>query len=153
MMISEKEIDKSIDQVGDKDVFIKLSKQLIEQQSAIVAYYNSESFEILSEEEKDLLWYCTIVIFRAVELSGYSIQEVTIEQIQEAEEHNYSLAGDKDLKFTQIADVFFDGYPEEDLLAFAEDTLIPDEEEFPSPVGRKVMFITLKTIIDLARQN
>lgn len=148
-MIPEKNIDKAIEMVADNDTFIGLSKMLIEQHPALVAYLNSESFEILSEDEKDLLWYCTIVILKSMELSGLNPNAYSINKIQDSEEKNYTQIGEKDLKFAQIADILFKDYIQEDLLAFAEDTLIPDEEDFPSPVGRKVIFITLKTVIDV----
>ena len=45
-------------------------------------------------------------------------------------------------------DVFFENYQQEDLLAFVEDSLIDDEDEIVTKVGREPMFVALKSIID-----
>jgi hypothetical protein len=151
-MIEEKHIDVAIELLGDEALFRRKSANLITTQPSIIAYLESEGFQILSNEEKDLMWYCILVIIEAIIQSEEEVESILLEEIEEAEEMNYSKVGDKNLKFSDVADIMFDGYEEEDLLAFVEDTLIPDEEEFPTPVGRKVLFISLKTLIDALRQ-
>lgn len=151
-MIEEKYIDIAIDLLGDEILFRRKSANLITTQPSIIAYLESEGFQILSNEEKDLMWYCILVIIEAIIQSEEELESIMLEEIEEAEELNYSKVGEKNLKFSDVADLMFDQYEEEDLLAFVEDTLIPDEEEFPTPVGRKVIFISLKTLIDALRQ-
>jgi len=148
-MVHENNIDQAIDILDEEKTFILQSEKILKNHSAIIAYLSSEGFGILSEEEKDLLWYCLVVMFKAIELQKAETLEITMEALEEAEEDNYSRIGEKDLKFLQIADILFQDYEEEDLLAFVEDTLVPDDDDFPSPVGRKVIFISLKTIIDV----
>jgi hypothetical protein len=45
--------------------------------------------------------------------------------------------------------VFFDGYPQEDLLAFLEDSLQQDEENPVTGVGAELIAVTAKSIIDV----
>ena len=148
-MVSEKEIDRIIQELEEASVYQDRLKSVVESQEAIVSYLESEGFEILSNDERDLLWYLTVVVIESVKDSGLSISDVKVKDIESTEEKNYSSLENEHIKFSEMADLLFDGYPEEDLLAFIEDTVIPDEENFPSPVGRKVIFMTMKTIIDV----
>ncbi len=151
-VVQEEMIEEEITRMENPEVFLKVSREFIENQPSIIAYLNSEGFSLLSEEEMDLLWYCILVISESIK-KVKKVNLVDIEDIEETEEANYTLLGDKDLKFENIADLFFSNYTQEDLLAFAEDTLVPDDEDFISPVGRKIIFITLKTIIDVMVDN
>ncbi|HMQ06861.1 MAG TPA: hypothetical protein PKC30_06135 [Saprospiraceae bacterium] len=147
-MIGQEHIENIIEQLSDPMKFMQASRDFIERQPAFIAYLNSEGFSLLTEEEKDLLWYCTIVIYECMK-QDRNIREISIEAIEEAEEINYSILGEKELKFEEIVDRLFNAYGQEDLLAFAEDATMMDEEDFLSPVGRKIIFISLKTIIDV----
>ena len=51
-------------------------------------------------------------------------------------------------KFNEKIDPFFKDYPQEDLLAFVEDSLVQDEDSEITNEGRDYIFIALKTIID-----
>ena len=148
-MVSESIIDKVIEQLQSQDIYQEKLKSLVEHQHAIVSFFESEGFEILSNDERDLLWYLTVVVYESIKSQSEHQDFISIKKIESAEEHNYSLLKHDHMKFSEIADLYFDNYPQEDLLALIEDTVIPDQEDFPSPVGRKVIFITMKTIIDV----
>ena len=51
-------------------------------------------------------------------------------------------------QFRDRLNVFFEKTSQEDLLAFIEDSLLEEEEELVTKVGREPMFIALKSIID-----
>ena len=142
--ISEIEIDKVIERLNDEGEFDKASKNLIENQPALIGYLDGEGFKILTSEEQDLLWYCLLVVVESSS-PGYA---VSVQDLLDKEEENYDLVGDQ-MTFDIIADQLFEEYGQEDLLAFVEDTLIPDEETFITPVGRKVLFLSLKSVIDV----
>lgn len=149
MLVSEEIIDEVISLFEDEDSFRQFSMELVESQPVLLAYLESDSNSILTEEEKDLQWYCTTVVIKSIASAIGTLPVVNTKDISQAEDSNYALVDDKNQKFNIIADTFFKDYIEEDLLAFAEDTLIPDEASFITPVGRKVIFISLKTIIDV----
>jgi hypothetical protein len=145
--IPEKAIEGVLDKFEKKGFFDQLSKALIDEQPFVLSYIESDSFDILIEEEKDLLWYCSLVIYGACNSIIENMPEIQQESLNKWEEKNYELI-EEHVKFSEMADTFFQKYTQEDLLAFVEDTLIPDEEDELTPVGRKVLFITLKTLID-----
>ena len=148
-MVTEKFIDHVIQELEESAVYNEKIKALAENNPSIVSYLESEGFEILTSDERDLLWYLTVVVIESVKESGLSIRHINVKEIETAEENNYTSLESEHMRFSEMADLLFDGYPQEDLLAFIEDTVIPDEENFPSPVGRKVIFMTMKTIIDV----
>ena len=45
-------------------------------------------------------------------------------------------------------DSFFKDYPQEDLLALVEDSIQQDEDNIVTPVGREIIFVACKSIID-----
>jgi hypothetical protein len=145
--IPESEIENVLSQLESKKYFNSISNALIEEQPGIISYIESEGFDILTTEEKDLLWYCCLVIYTAAKNVAGNLPLITHNALGEEEDNNYNIVGEK-MKFTEMADTFFADFEQEDMLAFVEDTLIPDEEDFITPVGRKVLFISLKSLID-----
>lgn len=148
-MVSEKHIDQVIQKLNSASLYEERLRTIIETTQALVSYLESEGFEILNNEERDLLWYLTVVVYDSILEAGERIPDIDVNAIEIAEEKNYTSLESDHMKFSDMADLLFKDYPEEDLLAFIEDTVIPDEEQFPSPVGRKVIFISMKTIIDV----
>ena len=50
--------------------------------------------------------------------------------------------------FHDRLNAFFNEYPQEDLLAFVEDSLESDEDITVSPAGRELIFVACCTLID-----
>ena len=48
-------------------------------------------------------------------------------------------------------DAFFKNYSEEDLLAFVEDILVEDEDQELTTVGKEIILICSKSLIDLMK--
>ena len=75
-----------------------------------------------------------------------------IEEFQHHEDQNWALR-EEVANVTEAIDQYFDGFVEEDLLAFVEDMLIIDEESEITELGREVIFITAKSYIDFIAQE
>jgi hypothetical protein len=154
-IVSDSIIDDVIEYLDtleeDYDVHIE---SMAKKQPMLVAYLESETMEVLSEEERDFLMYLALVIFKAVERVNKNIPQVTEAQLGEAEEHNWELAESaKGAEFNERLDVFFNEYAHEDLLAFVEESLTddPDDEDnldFITKEGREPLFVAAKTVID-----
>jgi hypothetical protein len=118
-------------------------------QPAILAYLFSEDLELLTQEEREYGLYLTMVIWKSIETVVGKCREVTAEEIANLEEFNWVLLeGVNEKRFRDRMTVFFDGYVQEDLLAFVEDALVDDEDSQVSKEGREPLFVTLKSIID-----
>ncbi len=144
--ISEKIIDKTIDQIQqeDPDMYIV---ELSEHQPSLIQFIASENFKLLREEEFDTLMFLLLVIWKAVD-SETETEEIEAQTIEENDEKNWSVVNELGNKnFAKVLDHYFDNYKQEDLLAFVEDTLAGEEADI-SQVGKELLLITCKTFID-----
>jgi len=154
--VSEKVIDAKAAKLGALDGdFDEIIAELKEEQPAILGYLFSESFLILTQQEKEYLLYLALVIFESCDEVLEGIMEMSPEELEEIEEGHWTqLNAAVGKNFRQKLDVFFKDFQQEDLLAFVEDSLVISEEgeeseEFEvTKEGREPIFVALITIID-----
>ena len=147
--VSEEVIDKVVAALEANDNYETEMESVRETQPTILAYLLSENFEVLTMEEKEYLLYLTLVIVNAAEHVNPGLPLVDQDALGEAEEENYGLINaSKERRFRDKLNVFFEDTPQEDLLAFVEDSLMEEEEDLVTKVGREPMFVALKSIID-----
>jgi hypothetical protein len=151
-IVTDKIIDKIIDQLdSQEDYFDKALDKATEEQPMVFSYLMSESFDLLTEEEQGYLVYIGLIMYLSYKQANPNLQDVSEDQIGEAEEKNYEiLEGSSNPDISKRLDVFFDGYPQEDLLALAEEAISTDDddESVVTDEGVEPIFIALKTIID-----
>jgi hypothetical protein len=151
MFISEDMIDAVILKLETAD-FEQEVAILGEKQPILLGYVLSEDFELLTNEEREWLLYLVLVIYQATENLYEKIDPLSKNDLEAAEEANWSRLETVTAKrFRDRMTPFFEGYPQEDLLAFVEDSLTEDEEDtdnFLTKEGREPMFVALKSVID-----
>jgi len=133
------------------DLFSTLLDQLEKDQPAIINWIFSESFDILNQEEKQYFLFLALVIIVSI-MEEFPIEEsIEPKVIEEAEEKNWTLFTEQKVKsFREKINVFFENYPQEDLLAFVEDALeMEHDDQVVTTIGRPPIFIALKTLIDV----
>lgn len=148
--ISESVIDRIAQELENTpDGYVLAIEEMKEKQPALLAYFLSEDFHLLTEDENEYLLYLGIVIWKSIEETAPGLPAVTEKALEMAEEVNWDLLSQvTSNKFRERMNVFFDNYSQEDLLAFVEDALIDDEDSFISKEGREPLFVTLKSVID-----
>lgn len=115
----------------------------------LLAYLDQESNEVLLDEERDLHWYIVVVCLSASLEEGVEIRPFTVEGLSAAEETNWELLQEAGPgSWRDRLDPFFASLDQEDLLAFVEDLLQEDEESPLTTIGREVIFISVKSILD-----
>lgn len=149
-MISESIIEQVIDfYENDQEAYVDALATIMETQPALLAFLSQESIDILLEEEKDILWYMVLVVYTSINNSNEEIVEISDDNLEENEEKNWTLFQDQARgTFREKITAFFEDYHQEDLLAFVEDTLEIEDDSPITAVGREVVFITAKSIID-----
>jgi len=137
------------------DLFSSLLDGLEKDQPAIINWIFSESFDILSQEEKQYFLFLSLVIIVAISEEMPIEESIGPKVIEETEEQNWEVFTSQSPKeFRGKVNAFFDQYPQEDLLAFVEDALeLEHEDQVVSTIGRSPMFIALKTLIDVLAVN
>ncbi len=160
--VSEEVIDKVVAALEANDNYETEMESIRETQPTILAYLLSENFEVLTMGEKEYLLYLTLVIVNAAEHVNSGLPLVDQDALGEAEEENYGLLNaSKERRFRDKLNVFFEDTPQEDLLAFAEDAIVLDdeneeegEENFNvTKEGREPIFIALKSVIDVLHES
>ena len=149
-MVSEQIIEEVIS-VYDNDIeaYEEALAEIIDRQPALLAFLSQESNDVLTEEEKDILWYIILIVITSCRRDGISIGTLSDDKLGNYEEANWQVIQDQPKgTFRDRVTPFFHLYSEEDLLAFVEDTLEIDDESPISQVGREVVFISAKSIID-----
>ena len=125
----------------------------LEQQPQLLAFFFSETFEVLTEEEKHYLLYLAAVIWVAVNRVRPVVEAFDPEEIESREEVNWEVLNEASSpRFAERLNPFFEQTNQEDLLAFIEDSLALDdgeEDEWKlTKEGREPIFVGLKTMVD-----
>lgn len=153
-------IDAVIDELDNlsDEQYERRMEQFAEAQPVVVAYlFNEENFHLLNEDEKGYLQYLALIVWTANTRVNGPGETVGEEMIGEAEERNYeTLEASAAKHFRERLDAFFENTPQEDLLAFAEEAVLEDDDDADALVskeGREPIFIALKTVIDVLTAN
>ena len=159
--VTSNAIDKVIDELDQlsDEQYEQLMEQFTTAQPVIAAYiFQDENFHLLNDEEKGYLEYLALITWKTIDRVYGAIPAVDEDSIGEAEEINFEIMEKSTGKrFRDRLDPFFETYPQEDLLAFAEEAVTEDEDDpdgIISKEAREPIFVALKTIIDvLAPRN
>jgi hypothetical protein len=148
--ISEEIIDRVAEEIGgSEEAFKEATIDLSMEQPNIAAYIFSDNFDLFTAAEKQYFLFLVLVVFKSIKDEVENLPRTTAEDLGKIEEKNWQLINEVTSKqFRDRLNVFFENTPQEDLLAFVEDSLLEEEEELVTKVGREPMFIALKSIID-----
>jgi hypothetical protein len=151
-IITEKTIDRYINQLEtEKSQAESLLKTFSDEQPAFTQFIASENFKLLEESEYDIFLFILTVIYSSWSSQNEDVPIIDAELISSIDEENWEVYNEQGgQNYKKALDVFFTNYKQEDLLAFVEDTLVEDEDadDSISTVGRELIFITAKTLID-----
>ena len=155
--ISEAQIEATIAALdADKDAFAEAIEVFKEEQPVMFSFFFSENIKLLTQAEREFLFYLGVIVWKSIQNNWpYAIPEITEEQLGAAEEINWALLESTNSKnFNDRLNPFFENSPQEDLLAFIEDMLVPEEDNNDlSKEGREPLFIVLKSVIDCLTKN
>ena len=148
-LISESVIDQYLDRYENESNFLQDLSQLTNEQADLMAFISQENNSLLTQHELALLEYLTVVIYFSSKHVMNSIK-INGNDLEIAEEKNWEIFNEHPSKnFTKKLDIFFENYQQEDLLALVEDSIQADEEEMVTPIGKEIIFVACKSIIDV----
>ncbi|MBV6655978.1 MAG: hypothetical protein KI786_19555 [Mameliella sp.] len=150
--ISEDIIDQVVEELENQPgAHEQALEGMQENQPVLFAYPFTENFEAFTPQEREYFISLMLVLWRAVSKNG-NPPAVEEKKVSEVEDLNWSIIhGGKGNNFRSRLDPFFEGYPQEDLLAFIEDALTQDDEDperLVSKEGQEALFVSLKTVAD-----
>jgi hypothetical protein len=153
--VSENIIDAIIEELENlpDEHYEQRMEAFAEAQPVLFAWLFSGNFDLLNDDEKGYLQYLALIAWLSIVQANGAGEPVSEEQIGLAEEKNYeALEGSTAKKFRDRLNVFFENTPQEDLLAFAEEAVLEDEDDPEALVtkeGREPIFVALKTLVDV----
>lgn len=151
--IPETTIDQILNSFEDEAIYNAVLQDVLSNQKDLIAFIDNENQSLLTEKELALLLFLTLVIYKSVQ-NYHEISTIPGEDLEENEETNWEAFHDSNLKsFGKILDKLFENYPQEDLLALVEDSIQEDENEDTTQVGREIIFVAAKSIIDTLHKN
>ncbi len=147
--ISESEIDQVTDLIQaepDQEAFFKT---LGEDQPIVLSFLVSEDVKVLTQEEQELMYLLAAILYRAILNTHPDCPMIDEDVLGKAEEQNWTMM-EANIRgtFSERITPFFENYPQEDLLAFVEDSLVFDEDSQVTNEGRSYLFVVLKSMID-----
>jgi len=130
-----------------------LIQELEEQQPASLAYILSQDFEVLGEEENEILLLDTLMLWQIVNQAYETVNVPNSEKIDQLQFDNWKVSEDLKVTKGQVFDDFVEpmiaDYPEDELLYFVLDTLIDeDDDDDMNSESKLPIFIALKTLCD-----
>lgn len=146
--IDEHQIEAIITTWEDSTTYEKHLSQILENYPALGGFLMQESMDILTSKEKDMLWFIIATLMKACQECEVTISKEALEKI---EEKNWDiLTSNPKGSFYERVSPFYEDYPQEDLLSFIEDmSQVDGEDEVTTKIGRDVIFISAKTLLDL----
>lgn len=153
--VSEDTIEQIIARTEDSDVLSTLEKRWHDDYPAITDYFRQESFSLLTEQEVVYLKYILGVLFLSwEETNGEIAKSIQPKHLESLEEANWQkLNATKAGSFRERLDVFFKDHPQEDMLAFVEDSLQEDEDQLVTGPARDIVFICATTLLDVIMEH
>lgn len=150
-MITEATIERILARLeSGTDDYAQEIQDFAEAQPHLMAFLTDEETEVMTEDERALLLFGALVIYQSITGQRTEPAVAPVAVIGAAEEANYQLLPEKG-SFRDRLTPLFDASREEDLLAFAEDLLVAEEEgeDTVSKEARAPIFVALKTVVDV----
>jgi hypothetical protein len=149
-LVTEQTIDRIADQLSESEEAFEASVyQMREAQPVLLSHLFSETFEPFTRKEQEFALYLAIVIYESVRATLGQQLVVSGEQLSQVEERNWQMLQEvKAKRFHERLDIFFEDTTQEDLLAFIEDALSDETDEYVTREGREALFVSLKSIVD-----
>ncbi len=161
-MVAVDTLESSLAKLTDEAAVEVAMVEFAHEQTPFVQYLLGEGFELLTEDERSYLQYLALVMYDAVRTeAGGTVATASGTTIEEWDERCWQWMQETVGKpMHERLDVFFDNINEEELLAFAEDSLIdPDADEadddlavFQSGASREMGFVALAVLAGVLRE-
>ncbi len=153
-MVTQSTIEAQFDLLEDSD-FTQDFAAFSEAQPYLAGYLATDDVDAFTDGEQSLLFLSVLVIYQSIAVTYGKPRVVLGEEIATEEENILEvLQAQESSIFRHRLDAFFDNTQEEDLLAFIEDMLTPEEEEVEddeivTKEGREPLFVLLATCMQV----
>ncbi|KAA3619525.1 MAG: hypothetical protein DWQ05_02030 [Calditrichaeota bacterium] len=131
-----------------------LVNQMTKEHPLIVAYLMTAGEDMLSKDERELLIYLGMVVWKIMtQLSG-PLPAVTNETLEAAEDRNIQmleyLEGEPEEEFLNTVGVLIENYNQSEILRYVVEAIIEDDDDsvYIGDEAKGTMLLCIKTVID-----
>jgi len=152
-VITEFEIDTTIAVLegNDEQEMVQMVEMFQVEQPDLVAYIMGGDMPLFTAVEREIMLYLSLVIWKTLEVAhfGTDIKKIDASILKMEEESNWEvLDGEEDTPiFSEKIAPLYEGYDQEDLLAFVEDAIAESNGAFEKE-AREPMFVMMKAVVD-----
>jgi len=130
-------------------------KQLEKEQPVILVYLMAVGSDILNKDERELLLYLGIVVWKIMTQSQKPIRHISDEKVDEIEATNMKmleyLEGEPEWDFDETVRLIIENYNQVEVLKYVIEALMEELDEGETDIREEnlgLMMIYLKTVID-----
>ncbi len=160
-MIPVTAIEQSLDHLTSEATLEEAMLAFAQEQTAFLQYLQTESFELLTQDERDYLQFLLLVMYGATTWAAENDEKdrpklamISGEDIESWDERCWEwMQASVGKPMATRLDKFFNEINQEELLAFAEDSLVDSDEEgeganlFVSGPSRELGFVALAVFV------
>ena len=137
-MIALKTLDDTLAQLDDEASVETAMVAFARQQTPFLQYLRTDGFDLLTDDERDYLLYLALVVYRAFAAESPEAEPPVVsgEDLESLDERAWTwMEAGANQPLHKRLDAFFDNVDQEELLAFAEDSLIDPDRDDDSDTG------------------
>ncbi|MCA9733900.1 MAG: hypothetical protein H6696_11560 [Deferribacteres bacterium] len=136
------------------DESMTLVNQMTKEHPLIIAYLMTAGEEMLSKDERELLIYLGMVVWKIMTKFYGPLPQITNEVLEVAEDKNIQmleyLEGEPDEDFINTVSMLIDNYNQSEILRYVVEAIIEEngDEASISDEAKGIMLLCIKTVID-----
>ena len=153
--ISAKIIENTWKKIGSMSPLsaTQLINKMSEDQPVIITYLMAVGEDMLNQDEKELLLYLGVVVWKIMSEEKMTLSSVTEETLDTVDDSNMKmlqyLEGETEFDFIETVGTIFKNYNQPEVMRHVVEALMEDTEDYTIRDEMKgVMLIYLKTVID-----
>ncbi|MCL0078760.1 hypothetical protein M1O56_03740 [Dehalococcoidia bacterium] len=132
----------------------KLAWQMQKEQPVVVAYLLAVDHDILTQDERELLFYIGTVVWQIMSRGSKPLPTITEEDIDDAEARNIKmteyLQGETETGFVEATRTILNNYGQPEVLRYVVEALMeePEKDVVIRDDSIGALFLDLKTVVD-----
>ncbi|MCL0049070.1 hypothetical protein M1N13_02095 [Dehalococcoidia bacterium] len=132
----------------------KLAWQMQKEQPVVVAYLLAVDHDILTQDERELLFYIGTVVWQIMSRGSKPLPTITKEDIDDAEARNIKmteyLQGETETGFVEATRTILNNYGQPEVLRYVVEALMeePEKDVVIRDDSIGALFLDLKTVVD-----
>lgn len=154
--VSEEIIDDVLQLTDSDSEWERCVNTFVQEQPVIDAYLDQEDLTVLTQEERAYLFCTALVVWESIgRVYSGRLPRIEMEELELTEEANVELLESQEGGWDAWTDEIIENHEQPAIMGFIVDSIAEDADEdmVISKESREVMFVTLKTVLDVLQHS